>query len=390
MTPNCKQIAILGSTGSIGRQTLDLIERHPDRYRASVLVAGRQVDLLIDQARRFRPQWAIIADDSAYPKLHDALAPLGIATASGDKAVEAAAAAECVDMVVTATVGYSGLLPTIAAIRAGKDIALANKETMVVAGEYITSLLKDSTTRVFPVDSEHSAIFQCLRGEDPATVKRLIITASGGPFRTWSADQIARATAAQALKHPNWNMGAKITIDSASMLNKAFEIIEARWLFGIDPQRISAIVHPQSIIHSMVEFIDGGIKAQMGVPDMTLPIAYALGEASRIDHVSDFCDLLVHNQLSFEQPDLNRFPCLGLAHFALQKGGNAACIINAANEVAVAAFLRDQIAFGDIYCVIEATLQSTQFIAQPVFDDYVATNSEARARAASFIDNLSK
>ena len=390
MNSNCKQIAVLGSTGSIGRQTLDLIARHADRYRAAVLVAGRQVDLLIEQARKFRPQMAIIADEALYPQLRQALEPLGISTAAGAKAVEAAAAADCVDMVVTATVGYSGLLPTIAAIRAGKDIALANKETMVVAGEYVTSLLKDSPTRIFPVDSEHSAIYQCLRGEDPATVKRLIITASGGPFRTWSADQIVAATAAQALKHPNWNMGAKITVDSASMLNKAFEIIEARWLFGIEPQRISAIVHPQSIIHSMVEFVDGGIKAQMGVPDMTLPIAYALGEASRIDRVSDFCDLLQHNQLTFEEPDTQRFPCLGLAHYALERGGNAACIINAANEVAVAAFLRDRIAFGDIYRTIEATLANTQFIAQPVFDDYVATNSEARARAASFIDNISK
>ena len=390
MNSNCKQIAVLGSTGSIGRQTHDLIARHPDRYRATVLVAGRQVDLLIEQARKFRPQMAIIADESLYPQLHQALEPLGITTAAGAAAVEAAAAADCVDMVVTATVGYSGLLPTIAAIRAGKDIALANKETMVVAGEYVTSLLKDSPTRIFPVDSEHSAIYQCLRGEDVSTVKRLIITASGGPFRTWSADQIATATAAQALKHPNWNMGSKITIDSASMLNKAFEIIEARWLFGIEPQRISAIVHPQSIIHSMVEFIDGGIKAQMGVPDMTLPIAYALGEASRIDRVSDFCNLLAHNQLTFEEPDTQRFPCLGLAHFALERGGNAACIINAANEVAVAAFLRDRIAFGDIYRTIEATLDNTQFIPQPVFDDYVATNSEARARAASFIDNISQ
>lgn len=390
MNSNCKQIAVLGSTGSIGRQTLDLIARHADRYRAAVLVAGRQVDLLIEQARKFRPQMAIIADETLYPQLRQALEPLGISTAAGAKAVEAAAAADCVDMVVTATVGYSGLLPTIAAIRAGKDIALANKETMVVAGEYVTSLLKDSPTRIFPVDSEHSAIYQCLRGEDPATVKRLIITASGGPFRTWSADQIATATAPQALKHPNWNMGAKITVDSASMLNKAFEIIEARWLFGIEPQRISAIVHPQSIIHSMVEFVDGGIKAQMGVPDMTLPIAYALGEASRIDRVSDFCDLLQHNQLTFEEPDTQRFPCLGLAHYALERGGNAACIINAANEVAVAAFLRDRITFGDIYRTIEATLANTQFIAQPVFDDYVATNSEARARAASFIDNISK
>lgn len=380
-----KRIAVLGSTGSIGTQTLDIISRRPDLYRATVLVAGSRVDDLIAQARQFKPDLAIIARDDLYARLRDALAPLGITTASGSDAIRDAVAADNVDTVVTATVGYSGLEPTISAITAGKDIALANKETMVVAGSLVTRLLAESPSRVYPVDSEHSAIYQCLRGEDPSTVRRLIITASGGPFRTWSADRIARATAADALRHPNWNMGAKITIDSATMVNKAFEIIEARWLFGIEPDRISAIVHPQSIIHSMVEFVDGAIKAQMGVPDMRLPIAYALGEATRIGDVSDFCSLLVHDNLTFEQPDLERFPALGLAQYALDRGGNAACVINAANEVAVAAFLVNRIGFNDIYRTITATLDRVPFVADPTYADFVATNADARATAADFI-----
>lgn len=380
-----KRIAVLGSTGSIGTQTLDIISRRPDLYRATVLVAGSRVDDLIAQARQFKPDLAIIARDDLYARLRDALAPLGITTASGSDAIRDAVAADNVDTVVTATVGYSGLEPTISAITAGKDIALANKETMVVAGSLVTRLLAESPSRVYPVDSEHSAIYQCLRGEDPSTLRRLIITASGGPFRTWSADRIARATAADALRHPNWNMGAKITIDSATMVNKAFEIIEARWLFGIEPDSISAIVHPQSIIHSMVEFVDGAIKAQMGVPDMRLPIAYALGEATRIGDVSDFCSLLVHDNLTFEQPDLERFPALGLAQYALDRGGNAACVINAANEVAVAAFLVNRIGFNDIYRTITATLDRVPFVADPTYADFVATNADARATAADFI-----
>ncbi len=382
-----KRIAILGSTGSIGTQTLDIIDRHSDRYTATVLAAGHRVDDLIAQARKFRPALAVIADESLYGRLHDALAPLGIATAAGADALAEAVTRDDVDMVVTATVGYSGLLPTVAAIKAGKDIALANKETMVVAGSYITSLLSQSTSKIYPVDSEHSAIYQCLKDEDPASVKRLIITASGGPFRTWTRERIAAARAADALKHPNWSMGAKITIDSATMLNKAFEIIEARWLFDMAPDKISAIVHPQSIIHSMVEFRDGAIKAQMGVPEMTLPIAYALGEATRLDNVADFCSLLTHNPLTFEQPDVDRFPCFGLATLALERGGNAACIINAANEIAVAAFLADRIGFNDIYHTIMATLDATPFIATPTFDDFVATNTEARERASQFISS---
>lgn len=382
-----KRIAVLGSTGSIGTQTLDIISRYPTRYRATVLAAGTRVDELIAQARRHRPALAVIGHDHLLPRLRDALNPLGIETAAGAQALADATTRPDVDMVVTATVGYSGLLPTVAAIKAGKDIALANKETMVVAGAIVTELLKTSPSRIFPVDSEHSAIFQCLQGEDRSAVKRLIITASGGPFRTWGPNEIARATAADALRHPNWNMGAKITVDSATMLNKAFEIIEARWLFDIEPQRIEAIVHPQSIIHSMVEFHDGAIKAQMGVPDMELPIAYALGETERLSDVSPCCDLLATGSLTFEKPDIARFPCLSLAHKALDEGGNIPCVINAANEIAVAAFLKSQITFGQIYETITGTLQRVPFIAAPVLDDLVATNTEARDIASEIIKN---
>lgn len=380
-----KNIAVLGSTGSIGTQTLDIIGRHSDRFRATILVAGSRVDKLIAQALQFRPELAIIAREDLYPQLRDALAPAGIATAAGPQAICDAMSAPYVDMVVTATVGYSGLAPTIAAIRAGKDIALANKETMVVAGGYVTGLLAASPSRVYPVDSEHSAIYQCLRGEDKDAVKRLIITASGGPFRTWSKERIDKATAADALRHPNWHMGAKITIDSATMVNKAFEIIEARWLFGIEPRRISAIVHPQSIIHSMVEFRDGAIKAQMGVPEMTLPIAYALGETTRMPDVSDFCSLALHDSLTFEEPDRERFPAIGLAHIALERGGNVACAVNAANEIAVAAFLLGETGFSDIYRIIMDTVERTAYIADPGYEDFVATNDEARRIATSLI-----
>lgn len=383
-----KNIAVLGSTGSIGTQTLDIISRHPGRYRASVLAAGTRVDDLIAQAMRLRPSLTVIGREDLLPRLRETLAPLGIDTAAGPEALAEATARDDVDTVVTATVGYSGLLPTVAAIRAGKDIALANKETMVVAGALVTDLLSNSKSRVFPVDSEHSAIYQCLQGEDPAAVKRLIITASGGPFRLWEPERISTARAADALRHPNWSMGAKITVDSATMLNKAFEIIEARWLFGIDHERISAIVHPQSIIHSMVEFTDGAIKAQMGVPDMELPIAYALGEATRLDGVSAPCDLLATGSLTFEKPDTEKFPCLTLASYALERGGNTACVINAANEVAVAAFLRDLIGFNDIYGTIADTLTEVAFVPAPSLDDLVATNTEARRVATEIINRL--
>lgn len=305
-----KRIAILGSTGSIGTQTLDVIAEYPDRFRPTLLVAGRKVDTLIQQALKWRPQMAIIADESLYWKLRDALAPLGIATAAGQQAINDAMASDCFDTVVTATVGYSGLAPTLRAIEAGKDIALANKETMVVAGELVTAALARSASRILPVDSEHSAIYQCLVGEDPAKVRRLIITASGGPFRTWTPAQLASATMRDALKHPNWSMGAKITIDSATMVNKAFEIIEARWLFDMPAEKITAVVHPQSIVHSMVEFVDGAVKAQLGVPDMRLPIRYALGETVRLATDDSPLTLGRMTQLTFEAPDTRAFPGL--------------------------------------------------------------------------------
>ncbi len=378
-----KNIAVIGATGSIGTQTLDIINNHPELYHASVIAAGSRVDDLIRLALIHRPALAVIADQSKYTTLHEALSPLGIATACGDQALCEAVCRPDVDMVVTATVGYSGLAPTIAAIKADKDIALANKETLVVAGQYITDLLSHSKSKVYPVDSEHSAIYQCLQGENHSDVSRLIITASGGPFRTWSAEQIAKATASDALRHPNWSMGAKITIDSASMMNKAFEIIEAKWLFGFDADKIVAVVHPQSIVHSMVEFNDGAIKAQLGLPDMKLPIAYALGEGQRLAGAEKQLSIADFATLTFERPDPSRFPCLSLAHEALTSGGNSACIINAANEIAVASFLNGRIGFGDIYRVIERTLSTIDHIAAPDYEDYVSTNREARKFASS-------
>ncbi len=380
-----KNIAVLGSTGSIGTQTLDIVRRHPERFAVRLLSAGRRVDDLIVQAREFRPSMAIIADESLYPRLRDALQPLGIETAAGASALADAMARDDFSMVVTATVGYSGLAPTIRAIKAGKDIALANKETLVVAGELVTSLLKESSSKVYPVDSEHSAIYQCLRGEDIDAVERLIITASGGPFRDLPAERLSEVTVADALRHPNWSMGAKITIDSATMLNKAFEIIEAHWLFGVAPERIAAMVHPQSIVHSMVEFVDGGVKAQLGVPDMRLPISYALGETARM-YLPGRLTLEQYASMTFEKPDTERFPCLALAHRCLERGGNMACVVNAANEVAVAAFLAGKLKFVDIYPLLERTIGRVEFIAAPDYGQLVATNDEARAVASDFVE----
>jgi 1-deoxy-D-xylulose 5-phosphate reductoisomerase len=380
-----KRIAILGSTGSIGTQTLQVIEEYPDRFRPTLLVAGSKVDTLILQAIKWRPQMAIIADKSKYWKLKDALEPLGIATAAGQQAINNAMDHPCFDTVVTATVGYSGLAPTLRAIAAGKDIALANKETLVVAGDIVTSALASSRSHMLPVDSEHSAIYQCLLGENPDSVRRLIITASGGPFRTFTPEQLANVTKADALHHPNWSMGAKITIDSATMLNKAFEIIEARWLFDMPPEKITPVVHPQSIVHSMVEYVDGSVKAQLGVPDMRLPIRYALGETRRLATSDSPLTLPRMATLTFEEPDTKRFPAILLGHHALERGGNTACVINAANEIAVGAFLRDEIAFGRIYGIITDALSRMPFIEKPTLDDYVASNAETRAYAQSLI-----
>lgn len=381
-----KRVAVLGSTGSIGTQTLDVIEEYPDRFEASLLVAGTKVDTLIQQALRLRPEMAIIADESKYWKLKDALEPLGIKTAAGQGAINDAMEADCFDTVVTATVGYSGLAPTLRAIGAGKDIALANKETLVVAGELVTAALDSSRSRMLPVDSEHSAIYQCLVGETPESVKRLIITASGGPFRLKTAEDLKRVTMKDALKHPNWSMGAKITIDSATMLNKAFEIIEARWLFGVEREKITAVVHPQSIVHSMVEFVDGAVKAQLGVPDMRLPIRYALGDATRLATADSPLTLERMMTLTFEKPDESRFPGIKFGHYALERGGTTACVINAANEIAVAAFLREKIGFTDIYDLIVKALDKMPFIADPTLDDYVALNAETRRFTESLIN----
>ncbi len=382
-----KNIAILGSTGSIGTQSLDVIREFPHLFRATILTAGRNVDLLIKQAIEFRPHLAVIADESQYARLNEALSPLGIETAAGAKALAEAMERDDYDTVVTATVGYSGLEPTIAAIGKGRRIALANKETLVVAGELVNKLLEGSTSTIIPVDSEHSAIYQCLRGEAPDTVEKLIITASGGPFRTFPAERLATVTAADALKHPNWDMGAKITIDSATMLNKAFEIIEARWLFDVTPEQIEAVVHPQSIVHSMVQFNDGAVKAQLGIPDMHLPIRLALADGERLlttlerrMAISDYANL------TFEAPDIERFPCLTLAQYSLSRGGNTACVVNAANEIAVAAFLRDRIKYTDIYKIIIDTLDRVDFIAAPGYHDYVLTNSVARRYASEAVN----
>lgn len=383
-----KRIAVLGSTGSIGTQTLEIIAENPGLFRAEVLAAGHNVDRLIDQAVRFRPSLAVIADESCYPRLRQALDPLGIKSAAGDAALADAAALAEVDTVLTATVGYSGLEPTLRAIATGKDIALANKETLVVAGELVMGQLKNSPSRILPVDSEHSAIFQCLQGEDSASVSRLLITASGGPFRHMSAADLVKVTPAEALRHPRWTMGAKITIDSATMLNKAFEIIEARWLFDIAPEKIVPLLHPQSVIHSMVEFSDGAVKAQLGVPDMHLPIRYALGDATRIEDIHRRLSLADIATLTFEEPDYGRFPCLGLASLALSDGGTSACVINAANEIANDAFRRGFVKFTDIYRIIMNTLEATPFIASPTYEDYVATNDEARRVAIEQVTGL--
>ena len=382
-----KRVAVLGSTGSIGTQTLDVIGEYPDLFSPTLLVAGSKVDTLIQQALKWHPEMAIIADESKYWKLKDALAPLGIITAAGQQAINDAMAADCFDTVVTATVGYSGLAPTLRAIEAGKDIALANKETLVVAGDIVKAALRESRSRMLPVDSEHSAIYQCLAGEDVSTVKRLIITASGGPFRGKSADELRTVTVNDALRHPNWSMGAKITIDSATMLNKAFEIIEARWLFDMEPDKISAVVHPQSIVHSMVEFVDGAVKAQLGVPDMRLPIRYALGDASRLPTSDSPLTLDKMLALTFEQPDEERFPGISLGHYALRRGGTTACVINAANEIAVAAFLREQIGFADIYSLITQAIEKMPFVEKPSLDDYVRLNDETRRYIQSLIPN---
>ena len=378
-----KQIAILGSTGSIGTQALKVIEEHPDLYEAYALTANNQVELLAEQARKFMPAAVVIANEAKYLQLKEMLADLPIQVYAGADALCEIVEAKPIDVVLASMVGYAGLRPTMNAIRAGKAIALANKETLVVAGELINDLATQYRTPILPVDSEHSAIFQCL--EPNNALEKVILTASGGPFRKFTMDQLQHVTKEQALKHPNWEMGAKITIDSATMMNKGFEVIEAKWLFGVRPDQIEVVVHPQSVIHSMVQYEDGAVKAQLGMPDMRLPIQYAFSYPQRIKASFDRLDFSTMKELTFEQPDTNRFRCLALAYEALNKGGNMACIVNAANEVVVSAFLKDRISFLRMSEVIEQSMAKVPFIQTPTYEDYVATDAEARRIAESLI-----
>lgn len=379
-----KKIAILGSTGSIGTQALQVIEEHSDLYEAYVLTANNRVELLIEQARRFMPEAVVIANEDKYEVLRDALADLPVKVYAGADALCQIVQERPVDVVLTAMVGFAGLKPTISAIKAGKAIALANKETLVVAGELINRLANDYHADIIPVDSEHSAIFQCLAGE-VSPVEKIILTASGGPFRTFSREQLAMVTKAQALKHPNWSMGAKITIDSASMMNKGFEVIEAKWLFGVEPGQLQVVVHPQSIVHSAVQFADGAVKAQLGVPDMRVPIQYAFSYPLRLQSSFERLDLFRIGTLTFEEPDTCRFRNLALAYEALYEGGNMPCIVNAANEVVNRAFLEDRIGFLQMSDVIANTMREASFIKEPTYEDYLQTDAEARRIAAEYV-----
>lgn len=374
-----KQIlAILGSTGSIGTQTLDVVAANPDLFEIYALTANNNADLLIAQARKFTPEVVVIANEKHYQKVKEALADLPMKVFTGNDSIAEVAKMAPITTVVTAMVGYSGLLPTIEAIKAGKKIALANKETLVVAGELITRLAIENRAAILPVDSEHGAIFQCLVGENADEVEKIILTASGGPFRTKTLDELKSVTAADALKHPTWNMGAKITIDSAGLMNKGFEVIEAKWLFGIQPKQIEVVVHPQSIIHSMVQFRDGSIKAQMGVPDMRLPIEYALTFPKRLTTNFERLDFSKCTALTFEKPDIKRFRNLALAFEAMAQGGNMPCVLNAANEVVVSAFLKNKIGFLQMSDIIEDVMQKATFIKTPTYNDYVACDAETR------------
>ena len=377
-----RQLAILGSTGSIGTQALEVVSEHSDLFEVYALTANNQVDLLINQARKYMPEEVVIANERKYPELKEALEDLPIKVWAGADAIAQMVQSEPIDMVLTAMVGYSGLRPTISAIKAGKAIALANKETLVVAGELIMKLAAEHKVPILPVDSEHSAIFQCLTGAYDNPIEKILLTASGGPFRTKSLEELATVTKAQALRHPNWTMGAKITIDSASMMNKGFEMIEAKWLFDVTPDQVQVVVHPQSVIHSMVQFEDGAVIAQLGIPDMKLPIAYAFSFPTRMRSMAPRLDFNQYSTLTFEEPDMERFRNLAFAFEAARQGGNMPCILNAANEVVVAAFLQDRIGFLQMSDVIEQTMRKASFIVNPSYEDYVATDTEARRLAA--------
>ncbi len=381
-----RNIAILGSTGSIGTQALDVIARYPNRFVAYALVAKNRVELLIEQARTFLPEIVVIANETKYEQLREALSDLPIKVWCGSEGVEAVVKTEAVDLVLTAMVGFSGLQPTISAITAGKAIALANKETLVVAGELITTLALKHKTPLLPVDSEHSAIFQCLNGEGNNEIDKIWLTASGGPFRTFPKERLRQVTKSEALAHPNWSMGEKVTIDSSTLINKGFEMIEAKWLFDVDPSRIEVLVHPQSIVHSMVQFSDTSIIAQLGQPDMRVPIQYAFSYPDRLPLAIPPVDFFELSRLTFERPDRERFPNLGYAYEAVKVGGNMPCILNAANEVAVELFLKERIGFLQMSRLIEEVLQKASFVQTPSLDDYVESDAETREIAFAFAD----
>lgn len=385
---NQKKIAILGSTGSIGTQALDIIRDYPELFQAEVLVANNNIDLLIKQAREFEPNFIVIADESKYTALKEAVSDLPVKVYAGAKSIEQVASLDIVDIVLTAMVGFSGLMPTIRAIEAGKTIALANKETLVVGGHIITDLLKKSKSRIIPVDSEHSAIFQCLAGENPANVDKLILTASGGPFRGKDKNFLSNVTPEQALRHPNWSMGNKVTIDSASLMNKGLEVIEAHWLFGIPAEKIDVVVHPQSVIHSMVEFNDGSIKAQLGVPDMRIPIQYALDFPNRSVSTKNRFSFSEVSTFTFEKPDYDTFRNLKIAYDCLKKGGNAPCVMNAANEIAVELFLKKEISFTGISDLIEEALSKIEFISNPNLKDCLETDNITRIKSFEISKNI--
>lgn len=380
-----KQICILGSTGSIGTQALDVIEQHSDRYEVYCLTANNRYEMLAEQARKFRPAAVVIANEAHYEALKLLLADLpDIKVYAGAKALDEIVEAQPIDMVLTAMVGFAGLSPTIHAIKARKTICLANKETLVVAGDLICRLAAEYHVNILPVDSEHSAIFQSIVGEGDNEIEKILLTASGGPFRKFTLDQMRDVKAADALRHPTWDMGAKITIDSASMMNKGFEVIEAKWLFGVEAEKIQVLVHPQSIVHSAVQFRDGGVKAQLGVPDMRLPIQYAFSFPERLPLNGDRLDLF-RQPLEFFEPDMEKFRCLAMAYESIRRGGNVPCIMNAANEVVNEAFRHDRCGFLQMADIIEATMQRATFIAQPTYDDYIASDAEARRIAASML-----
>ena len=380
-----KNIAILGSTGSIGTQALEVIDANPDLFTVEVLTAQSNADLLIQQAVKYRPNVVVIGEEALYEKVHLALDPLDINVYCGSKSLNSVVENENIHLVLTALVGYAGLIPTIHAIKAGKNIALANKETLVVAGELVTKLAKENKVDILPVDSEHSAIFQCLVGEYINPIEKIILTASGGPFRGKNIDFLKSVKKEQALKHPNWEMGAKITIDSASLMNKGLEVIEAKWLFNLKHEQIEVVVHPQSIIHSLVQFEDGSLKAQLGLPDMKIPIQYALGFPKRLKSNFERFDFMKYPNLSFEQPDLKTFRNLSFAYEALKKGGNMACIVNAANEIAVDAFLKDKVSFLGMSDLIEKCMLNVSFIKLPNLEDYIETDKNTRALALELI-----